>query len=203
MRGFSIRPDPKSTVRPHRCSRAGIHATVNQMNAYSAIDATADPAVADPPFDATAGIAAAAGVDCTADAIACLRRSGVPVTQQRIDIARVLFEAPVHLCAEQVWDRVRAGAPETSRATVYNTLRLFSELKLIRELCVDPQRMFYDSTTAPHFHMYNVDTGELRDLAEDELTVLGRPQLPEGVELQEIDVVVRVRSRPAAQPGCA
>lgn len=176
------------------------HPTVNQMNAYSAIDASADSAAADSPadspLDAAAGIATAEGADCTAAAIARLRRAGVPVTQQRVEIARVLFEAPVHLCAEQVWDRVRERTPETSRATVYNTLRLFTELKLVRELSVDPQRMFYDSTTAPHFHLYNVDTGELRDLAEDELTVLGRPRLPEGVELQEIDVVVRVRSRP-------
>jgi Fur family iron response transcriptional regulator len=84
-----------------------------------------------------------------------------------------------------------------SRATVYNTLRLFSEKKMIRELFVDPQRVVYDSTVTPHFHLYNMDTGEVRDVADDELRLVGEPVLPEGVVLEEIDVIVRVRKRTA------
>ena len=131
----------------------------------------------------------------SADAIACLRAAGVPVTHQRIEIARALFSAPVHLSADQIWANVREHAPDVSRATVYNTLRLFSEKQLVRELFVDPQRVVYDSTAAPHFHLYNMDTGEVRDLADDELQVIGAPRLPDGTVLQEIDVIVRVRNR--------
>ena len=131
----------------------------------------------------------------SADAIACLRSAGVPVTHQRIEIARALFSAPVHLSADQIWAHVREHSPDVSRATVYNTLRLFSEKQLVRELFVDPQRIVYDSTTSPHFHLYNMDSGEVRDLADDELQVIGTPRLPEGTVLQEIDVIVRVRNR--------
>ena len=133
----------------------------------------------------------------TDDAIACLRKAGVPVTQQRIEIARVLFSAPVHMSADQIWATVKATAPDVSRATVYNTLRLFSEKKMIRELFVDPQRVVYDSTTTPHHHLYNIDTGEVRDISDDELRVIGEPRLPAGVVLDEIDVIVRVRNRVA------
>src|SRR5690606_39037537 len=128
-------------------------------------------------------------------AIACLRAAGVPVTHQRIEIARALFSAPVHLSADQIWANVREHAPDVSRATVYNTLRLFTEKHLVRELFVDPQRVVYDSTTAPHFHLYNMDTGEVRDLADDELQVIGTPRLPEGTVLQEADGIVRGRNR--------
>jgi Fur family transcriptional regulator, iron response regulator len=128
------------------------------------------------------------------DAVACLRKAGVPITRQRVEIARVLFAEPVHLSADQVWSRVQSSAPEVSRATVYNTLRLFCEKKLVRELFVDPERIVYDSTATPHFHLYNTDTGEVRDLAADELRVIGTPRLPAGVELEEVDVIVRVRS---------
>lgn len=131
----------------------------------------------------------------SADAIACLREAGVPVTHQRIEIARALFSAPVHLSADQIWANVLEFAPDVSRATVYNTLRLFSEKKLVRELFVDPQRIVYDSTTAPHFHLYNMDTGEVRDLEDDELQVIGVPRLPGGTVLQAVDVIVRVRNR--------
>ncbi|MGD9870978.1 MAG: Fur family transcriptional regulator [Thauera sp.] len=133
----------------------------------------------------------------SANAIASLRQAGVPVTHQRIEIARVLFSAPVHLSADQVWANVRELSPDVSRATVYNTLRLFSEKKMIRELFVDPQRVVYDSTVTPHFHLYNMDTGEVRDVADDELRLVGEPVLPEGVVLEEIDVIVRVRNRTA------
>ena len=134
-------------------------------------------------------------VDATEDAIACLRSVGVPVTHQRIEIARVLFARPVHLSADQVLERVRANAPETSRATVYNTLRLFREKNLVRELIVDPDRVVFDSNTDPHYHLYDVDTGEVRDVAADELAVVGVPRLPEGVELEQVDVIIRVRGK--------
>lgn len=129
------------------------------------------------------------------DAVACLRAAGVPVTLQRVEIARVLFAQPVHLSADQVLARVRESTPDTSRATVYNTLRLFREKKLVRELFVDPERVVYDSNTSPHHHLYDIDTGEVRDVAAGELTVSGTPDLPPGVELEQIDVILRVRSR--------
>ena len=86
-----------------------------------------------------------------------------------------------HPSAERVLARVQASFPMLSRATVYNTLRLFSEKKMIRELFVDPQRVVYDSTTAPHHHLYNIDSGEVRDISDDELRVIGQPRLPAGV----------------------
>lgn len=135
-------------------------------------------------------------IHTTADAIACLRSVGLPVTQQRIEIARVLFAHPVHLSADQVLERVRVQAPDTSRATVYNTLRLFCEKKLVRELIVDRDRAVFDSNATAHHHLYDVDTGQVSDLADDALQVSGVPPLlPPGLELEQIDVIVRVRSK--------
>lgn len=127
-----------------------------------------------------------------------LREAGVPVTFQRVEIARVLFSRPMHVSADQLLAKVRETTPETSRATVYNTLKLFREKRLIRELIVDPDRVFYDSNTTPHHHMYDSRTGELSDVPLEALRVVGEPPLPPEVELEEIDVIVRVRSKAAA-----
>lgn len=129
------------------------------------------------------------------NAVDRLRSAGIPPTLQRIAIAEVLFARPVHLSADQVLARVRIQMPEVSRATVYNTLKLFREKKMVRELVIDPERVFYDSNTAPHYHIFDVSTGELSDVAADELRVVGTPELPEGLELEEVDVIIRVRSR--------
>lgn len=129
------------------------------------------------------------------DAAAMLRKAGVPVTIQRLEIARALFTRPVHVSADQVLTMVREDAPETSRATVYNTLKLFRDKGMVRELIIDPERVVYDSNTEPHFHFYDSTTGELCDVPRDELAVIGTPSLPAHTELEQIDVIVRVRSK--------
>jgi len=130
-----------------------------------------------------------------------LRSAGVPVTLQRLEIAQVLLSRPVHMAADQVLQEARMRMPEVSRATVYNTLKLFCEKRLIRELIVDPERVFYDSNTSPHFHIYDMATGKLSDVLPGEMEVHGVPTLPEGVEIEQIDVVVRVRSAGPASGG--
>ena len=86
---------------------------------------------------------------------------------------------------------------ETSKATVYNTLNLFLEKKLIREVIVDPNKVFYDPNTAPHHHFYSVDTGELTDIDAAEVEISGLPPLPKGVVTEGVDIIVRIRSKAA------
>ena len=90
-----------------------------------------------------------------------------------------------------------AGWASADEATVYNTLNLFLEKKLIREVIVDPSKVFYDPNTQPHHHIYNVDTGELADIDAAPIEVHGLPALPEGVVTEGVDIIVRVSSRRA------
>ena len=122
-----------------------------------------------------------------------LRAAGIPVTLQRLAIAGLLFREPIHITAEQLLKQVKRNAPETSRATIYNTLRLFAEKGLIKELVVQPERVVFDSNTQPHHHLYNAETGELTDLPADAMKVVGLPPLPEGTEIHQVDVIVRIR----------
>ncbi len=123
-----------------------------------------------------------------------LRRHGINPTHQRIEIAHALYSRYDHLSADQVLAIVNERHPETSRATVYNTLNLFVEKRLIREVIVDPNRVFYDPNTRPHYHLYDVRTGQLTDIDAKDVTVSGLPPLPPGVVTEGMDIVVRVRS---------
>ncbi len=126
--------------------------------------------------------------------IALLRRHGIAPTHQRLEIAQVLFSRCQHLAADQVLAMVNERHAETSKATVYNTLNLFSDRGLIREVIVDPKRVFYDPNTVPHHHLYNVDTGEITDIASDALTLSGMPELPPGMVTEGVHIIVRVRA---------
>jgi Fur family iron response transcriptional regulator len=88
---------------------------------------------------------------------------------------------------------VNARHAETSKATVYNTLKLFLERGLIRELIVDPDRVFYDPNTTPHHHFYDVVTGELTDIPAEGVRVEGLPPLPPGTVAEGVEVIVRTR----------
>jgi Fur family iron response transcriptional regulator len=124
-----------------------------------------------------------------------LRRHDINPTHQRIEIAHALFSRGEHLSADQVLAIVNERHSETSKATVYNTLNLFLAKKLVREVIVDPSKVFYDPNTEPHHHFYNVDTGELADIDASRIEVSGLPQLPEGMVTEGVDIIVRVRSR--------
>ena len=87
-----------------------------------------------------------------------LRALGIRPTSQRIKIAMVVLATPQHVSAEAVLARVNQVDPVVSKATVYNTLGLFSQFGLVRELMVDRSEVFYDSNVSDHFHL-SVDHG--------------------------------------------
>ena len=122
-------------------------------------------------------------------------RLGILPTPQRLEIAAILLEKAQHLSVEQVVNRLRAKGSTVSKATVYNSLNLFGKKGLIRECLVDPERRFYDSTTSPHHHFFNLDTGELSDIASDRIEVSGLPDLPKGTQLESAELIIRVRNR--------
>lgn len=122
-----------------------------------------------------------------------LREHGINPTHQRIEIAYALFSRQAHLSADQVMAIVNEKHSETSKATVYNTLNLFREKKLIREVIVDPSKVFYDPNTEAHYHIYNIESGELTDIDASAVTISGLPDLPGGVVTEGMDVIIRVR----------
>lgn len=116
-------------------------------------------------------------------------------TSQRIDIAKVLLAKPQHLSAEQVLAQVNSKDYLVSKATVYNTLNLFADKGLIRQVIVDYRYVFYDSNTEPHHHFYNEDTGLLHDIDDGTMLVNEVPNLPRKTVQSGIDVVIRVKNQ--------
>jgi len=126
-----------------------------------------------------------------------LRSHSINPTHQRIEIAYALFSRHAHLSADQIMAIVNTRHSETSKATVYNTLKLFVEKKLIREVIVDPSKVFYDPNTQEHHHIYNVVSGQLTDIDVSAISIGSLPNLPEGMVTEGIDVIIRVRPRSA------
>lgn len=122
-----------------------------------------------------------------------LRAHDINPTSQRIEIAQLLFSRCEHLSAEEVFSLVNGDVSRVSKATVYNTLGLFAERGLIREVIADPERVFYDPNTAPHHHFYDTTTGKLMDIPAEEVHISALPVLPDGMRMEGVEVIVRVR----------
>ena len=128
-----------------------------------------------------------------ADILAKLTEHSILPTPQRIDIAKILFVEPQHLSAEAVMERLQGNEQRVSKATVYNTLNLFADKGLVGKCLVDPERVLFDSATAPHHHVFNVDTRELHDVPHDSIRIDALPDLPEETEPVSLEVMIKVR----------
>ncbi|MEQ8350341.1 MAG: transcriptional repressor [Leptospiraceae bacterium] len=123
-----------------------------------------------------------------------LREREINPTTQRIEIAHLLFEKPQHLSAEEIRQRMNSEYEKCSQATVYNTLRLFVEREVVRELIFSSDRIYYDSNIDQHHHFVDVDSGHIYDLPSH---LMQGPPLEgsplEGAEVLETSIIVRGR----------
>lgn len=111
-------------------------------------------------------------------------------TRQRLAIARYMLQKQQHLSAEKILEQVNQDGIQVSKATVYNTLRLFVKKGMLREVVIDPMRTLFDSNVSDHHHILNVETGEIRDIAPVDLPQV--PALDDGEKIEGIDLVLRV-----------
>jgi Fur family iron response transcriptional regulator len=124
-----------------------------------------------------------------------LQQHGVRVTEQRMRVARVLLASPQHLTAEQIAAAVHAGGLRISKATIYNTLNLFVERGLLRQLAVGMAQTWFDSNVESHYHFQDESSGALTDLPTPHVEFARLPEPPPGMEVAGIDLVIRLRRR--------
>jgi len=81
-----------------------------------------------------------------------LKERGVVMTIQRYGVLEYLYNHRTHPTAEEIYQGLKNAFPAISRATVYNTLELLKEHRLIQEVVVEKDRARYDYRTDPHLH---------------------------------------------------
>ncbi len=79
-----------------------------------------------------------------------LKERGLKSTGQRDDIARVFFELPHHISAEELYGEVKKINPHVGYATIYRTLRLLKECALLYERHFDEGQARYEAVGERH-----------------------------------------------------
>ena len=117
-------------------------------------------------------------------------------TRQRTQLAKMLFQAENrHFTAEQLHKEARTAGGTISLATIYNTLHQFRTAGLLRQVIVEPGKVYFDTNTEPHHHFYIEDDGELLDVERSEIEISTLPEIPKGCAIQETDVIIRLRKK--------
>ena len=123
-----------------------------------------------------------------------LNNNGVRPTKQRMVLDKHLFEnGKRHVSAEDLYIEVGKEDRRISLATVYNTLKQFTKLGIIREVVVDHNKSLYCNNYKSHYHLYIEDEGKVVDIPTENIN-LDLPVFPACLNLHNVDVIVRVRT---------
>lgn len=98
---------------------------------------------------------------------------GLRMTDQRRVIAKVLSDAEDHPDAEELYRRAAAADPKISLATVYRTVRLFSDAGIIETHDFRDGRARYETADEEHHdHLIDVVTGDVIEFVDKEIEEL-------------------------------
>ena len=127
-------------------------------------------------------------------AIKQLINNGIRPTKQRMILAKLLFEkGDRHISAEELYEEVKKDNRKIALATIYNSLKQFRKIGLLKELVVDQNKSIYCTNHDKHYHLFIEDEGKLIDIPQENID-LNIPEIPACLKLHNIDIIIRVRT---------
>jgi Fur family peroxide stress response transcriptional regulator len=99
-----------------------------------------------------------------ASIIEALRKKGYKATSQRIAICRFALRSRDHPTAQSVYREVKTVHPTVSLATVYKTLHVLKQMRLVQELDFSEGATRFDSYMEPHANLVCRGCGNISDV---------------------------------------
>ena len=131
-----------------------------------------------------------------------LRLAELRPTRQRIALAALLFsKGDRHITAEDLHLEAGSARIPVSLATVYNTLHQFTSAGLLRIVAAEGSRTYFDTNTSDHHHFIVEGDNTVIDIDQGRVTVGNLPEPPEGMEIANVDVIVRLRRKSTNEPA--
>lgn len=122
-----------------------------------------------------------------------LRHANLRPTCQRMGLVKLIYGAGNrHLCAEDLFKEARASGLNLSLATVYNALNQFKSAGILQEILTGGGKTYYDTTMAPHAHIFYEGRETVEDVMPQDLTVSCSPALLEKMNKGVMEIVIRV-----------
>src|SRR5208337_1523723 len=101
--------------------------------------------------------------------IEALRKKGYRATSQRIAVCRLALSTHEHPTAQRIYREIKKVHPTVSQATVYKTLQVLRELRLVQELAFPQGETRFDSNVNPHVNIVCLQCGSISDVNDQGL----------------------------------
>lgn len=95
-----------------------------------------------------------------------LEKKDVKPSLHRIRILEYLIDhVRTHPTVDMIYQDIHRDIPTLSKTTIYNTIKIFTDKRIVRAITIDENEVRYDAEVTPHAHMkcikcsslYNVD----------------------------------------------
>jgi Fur family iron response transcriptional regulator len=125
-----------------------------------------------------------------------LKAASLRPTRQRVALATLLYaKGDRHVSAEQLHAEARQAGMPVSLATVYNTLNQFTDAGILRVVAIEGNRTYFDTNISDHHHFYIEGENRVIDVPANGISVSDLPEPPEGMEIANVDIVIRLRKK--------
>ena len=124
-----------------------------------------------------------------------LKKNSIMPTKQRLEIADIIFKKHQHFTANEIIERIKTSNLPISQATIYNTLCTFESKGLLKTIDLQNDCKFYDTNLESHHHVYNTSTNKLTDISLDKIEFSKIPEIPKNLELEQTEVLIKVRNK--------
>jgi Fur family ferric uptake transcriptional regulator len=101
-------------------------------------------------------------------------KNGYRITPQRFEVLDAALDYGTHFKPDELFIKMKNEGSKVSRATVYNTLELLVQCKLLSKRVFDQKITMYESNVnrKQHDHIICEETGEIHEFVEPEVEKL-------------------------------
>ncbi|MGX7014974.1 Fur family transcriptional regulator [Vagococcus silagei] len=98
------------------------------------------------------------------EAVKKMKESDIRITPQRFAILEYLVVSKSHPTADEIYKHLEERFPNMSVATVYNNLRLFTDIGFVTEMAYGDSSSRFDFTSTKHYHAICEECGKVEDV---------------------------------------
>lgn len=100
-----------------------------------------------------------------------LKKNGIRPSNPRIKIYQYLITKKNHPSVDVIYQSLKEEMPCLSRTTVYNTLNIFLEGGVVRQVIVEDNEARYDADISVHGHFRCNECGKIYDFRIEEMKI--------------------------------
>ncbi len=123
-----------------------------------------------------------------------LRKSGFKATPQRLAVHQAMLRLG-HASVDAVCDEIPSiSDTKVTTASVYNVLSQMAAIGIYQRRTSANNKMYFDVNTFKHFHLYDTENNEYKDVIDEELNAIIEERLEKrrfrGYKVDYVDVQI-------------